>query len=489
MAIGLYLTVVYFFGILIPALIFFGLPFAVDYYLGDENKTALAPTIRWSMIVLAGVFFLLRRKHVERHAWQMFTIIMLTLLAGWYMGGWIGMFVVSLPILIVNTYIAFQLSQVIIPVHDPKNTTEILRRFIVFFAYVFGVQAPFWKSPAHDAREVEKRIDGDKSVSAFIKSLVWIAPHQAEGILKGSDFNVKGPGMFFLEKGEQPFDLVDLRTQVKKSKIKAISREGIPLEARISITFCIDDESYTRDMHYELRRANTLLEREPNMNLDGMFPYSRGRVKSALSMRSTKIDTRGTETLERWEDHILAMAEQRAREILSERSVEELWRARLNEESNAAEEITQTMEFTLDTPLRKLGIRLLGIKVSEFQFNEEAETDKEDEIINLQLSAWSVEWQKRQSLQRANVEAEVERSQHEAQAYAHSVLLTAIAEGLQQARALHPNLPRYVIALHYIGTLEKLLEEHSEDNEPDSQQAKVSLNKAKQNVLSKMRRG
>ena len=258
------------------------------------------------------------------------------------------------------------------------------------------------------------------------------------------------------------------------------------------MVFRVDYETWTKEQHQELRRANTLLRdgKEPDRNLAGTFPYSQARVKSVLSYRSRKttVDGEGTE---RWHDHVLGMAEQVAREVLAERSIEDLWKARENENSSAAEEITREMKGLINGPLRINGIQLINAKAANFSFKEGSinkKEEKEDEVTEQQLATWSVEWERQRSMTLSNGQAESERLQQEARAYAHSILLTAIAEGLQQARAIHPNLPRYVIAIRFIGALEKMIEQQPETNEKEDSKARANIHKAKAHLLSSTRR-
>jgi regulator of protease activity HflC (stomatin/prohibitin superfamily) len=96
------------------------------------------------------------------------------------------------------------------------------------------------------------------------------------------------------------------------------------------------------------------------------------------------------------------------------------------------------------------------------------------------IATWSVEWERHRAISLANGQAESERIQQEAQTYAHSILLSSIADGLKQTRALHPNLPRYVIAMRFVGALEKILE----DQPLEDPKAKDSLQNIKYHFLT-----
>ena len=115
------------------------------------------------------------------------------------------------------------------------------------------------------------------------------------------------------------------------------------------------------------------------------------------------------------------------------------------------------------------------------------EKEEESKIVEQQIMSWSTEWERQRNMSLANGRAESERFQQEARAYAHSILLTAIAEGLQRARTIHPNLPRYIIALRYIGALEEMIERQPETGEGEKQIARATVNGIKEQLLSNSR--
>jgi regulator of protease activity HflC (stomatin/prohibitin superfamily) len=320
--------------------------------------------------------------------------------------------------------------------------------------------------------------------------MIWTYPHQVIGVTDGPNFSVDGPGLIFIGKGKQPFDIVDLRDQSCKSTIKAISRDGISFEVDITVAFRVDSEVWTKEQHQELRRQNTLLRegKELDKNLNGTFPYSQARARSVLSYRSRKTTADDGQETERWNDHVLGMAEQAAREVLAERSIEDLWKARENENSSAAEEIANEIKAVIKDALRAHGIELINAKAAKFSFKDGNMDEKvKDEVSEQQLATWSIEWERQRSMTLANGQAESERLQQEARAYAHSILLTAIAEGLQQARAIHKNLPRYVIAMRFIGALEEMIEQQPETDEKEKLKARKNIGNAKAHFISNSR--
>ena len=107
---------------------------------------------------------------------------------------------------------------------------------------------------------------------------------------------------------------------------------------------------------------------------------------------------------------MLAMAETASHEVLSERTIEELWKVRINENSSALEEISTEMKSLLDEPLRRMGISLLEAKAFNFSFKNDGLAKKEEEIVNMQISAWSMEWEKQNAILLADGKAEADAS-------------------------------------------------------------------------------
>jgi len=165
-------------------------------------------------------------------------------------------------------------------------------------------------------------------------------------------------------------------------------------------------------------------------------------------------------------------------------------------------EIADAIKDRVSTSLQASGVRLFTARIVDFSFTEEkkeaekreeqvkkekeeSKSDmKEDEVTEQQLATWSIDWKRQRAEVLADGEAEAERLQQEARAYAHSVLLTSIAEGLQQTRSLDPALPSYVIAMRFIGALEQLVKQQPEAGEKTSDEVRDSIRNWKQWIMS-----
>ena len=477
---GIYLSVIYILEVAMAVVVFGGIPYYLEKLL---QVNELARWVRWAEIFIIGFIFFKKRKQAGSRGITSFLFHFSLLFISWLIDRWIGILVIAAPLLFIYYYISSRVALSVIPFSNPNDKTERRKRIEIFISYLWGLQLPLWKTASINENEADKRIDGAPSFWKNLNGMVWTYPHQIAGISNGPKFRADGPGLTFLSKDEQPFEIIDLRSRSCKSTIKAISKDGISLMMEVSISFVLDSEAWTRDYYQELLRANTMLRdgKEPNKNLDGTFPYSQARARSVLSYRSKKLSAEGEEQIQRWEDHVLALAEEAAREAVSERGVEDLWKARENETGTAAEEIANKIKILVRKDLQKVGITLLSAKASNFCFKDEAINNAiKDEVEQQNIATWSVEWERHRAISIANGQAEAERIQQEAHAYAHSVLLTSIADGLKQTRALHPNLPRYVIAMRFVGALEKMLE----DQPLVDPKAKDSLKNIKYHLLT-----
>ncbi len=445
-------------------------------------------TVIWVEMYAFVIYYFITREHAEVRGIYSALLHLVVLSAGWYMDRWLGILFFSVPLLFVFNHMLSRIALVIIPTSDPDNLIEMRQRRKVFFSYVFGLQMPFWNVSEMNARELEKRIDGAPFLDTTpFPGMLRTYSHQVVGVSNGINFRVEGPGVVFTKKGDQPFEVVDLRSQTRNSTIHAFSKEGIPFLANVSVTFKIDREPWHPILHHQLKRANPLMigGKVPDRNLKGMFPYSSVRVRSALYLRSKQ--SQPDEMIERWDDHILSAAEEAAREILAERPLIELWNLE-NPNTNALDEIAKQMKIQIEFPLRVKGIFVVATKAVPDFSDKEGLADKEREVnktvVKQQIDSWNAERERERIITQTEAEIIAEEIEQEARVYAHSALLTAIAEGLQMARTRDPNLMRYVIALRYVGALESMINQLPNDpNDPERQNTLSTVKGAKRNIM------
>ena len=395
----------------------------------------------------------------------------------WLLDGWMGIFLLGLPILVAYYSALYRLALVILPTANPEDRQERWKRFTVFAAYTWGLQFPLYVVESHAWAKPDKRINGDFTWDYPVPGLIWAKAHQVVGITSGTKFKrVVGPGLVFTGQLERAEQIFDLRLQLRSNVIDVVTKDGISLKVVVFTAFRLDPEDWSKELHQTLRRTNPLLReaRFPSYKL-GSFPYSPERVQAALSVTSTKTGG-ATDTTIYWDQWALNVVEDQARKVVAQKKLDELWRLPDEDDtefSNAMDVIANEIKAQVSPILRAYGILLVVSRIVNFSFPV-------DEIPRQQIANWSSAWEKKRSAILAEARAEADRAQQEARAYAAKLMLNAIAEGLQMAKALNQKLPRHVIALLFLSSLQDYIEQQPEDPVMEAQHHLI--NKLKEQI-------
>ncbi len=463
--------------------------------------------IRWSIFYLTSfVVLLYTREHGERRGFFSYLVQLTVLLVGWLVGKWSGILFLSLPLLGVYYLALYYFAQAVVPVSDPDSpglhfkdlpllkksraafrnrrsnphsegffqglfrlllifidTTQLVggerwQRFLILVLYTWGAQYPLIAVTDSFGRAHEIRINGNIFRSLGRPGLIRAEAHHAIGITTGVRFSrVDGPGTVFINRRfERLFEVVDLRTQLRANEIEAISKDGNPFKAILSAAFAIDRQEWSIADFHRLRVVAPLLkEGKPLSHNTGSFPFSPARVRAALSMTGVAVGTADQETASlHWDNRVMSQLEEAARFVLAQRNLDELWRPRDDKKgASALNEISAEIVGLTKSILQEKGVNLFSARIVNFVFPEN------HPIIEQQIKTWSSLWQQRAAQTIARGDAEAGRLQQEAKAYARSILLTSLAEGLQKTNVSRPDLARNIIALRFIGALEELIQQ------------------------------
>lgn len=92
----------------------------------------------------------------------------------------------------------------------------------------------------------------------------FLYSHQAAAIVRGNSYSrADGPGLVFLQSGESIGQLFDLRPHARRLPVSAITRDGIPVETSISVSF-------------QVRRPSPDQRRPRSVATDALpYPYER----------------------------------------------------------------------------------------------------------------------------------------------------------------------------------------------------------------------
>jgi len=450
---GLYMGVVVTLeaGVLV-SLIYYPLPQFLVYL---SRHTLDLATVRWVIIYAAGLVWSYRVSY-KTSGWRgiAFTFITLTIIFfGWLYDRWLGIFAMSVPILLIHLFIIHKVAQIILPASDPEDREEKRNKTRAFLVYLFGVQHPIWQAKAKVGRDFEKQLEGNSNAIGK-PGIIWTWSHQVAGITKGVGSNrVDGPGLIFIAPFETPMTLIDLRMQSRVCTVLAITKDGIEIPAVVFSAFVIDKEQASISRPSKRKPANG-----GDLNIDhpdGSFPYSSGRV--LLTLGATGINNpRQGESEEKielfWDEWVMKQIKHVTRLVVAERNLDELWRPKHDGLGvSALDEIAARLKDLLTPQLTEVGVNLITARIVNYQLPQI------HPVVEQNIKTWSSYWE--QQITEANADIDMIRREEieKAHAYAKSILLSAIADSITRARRINEALPRHVIAQYYIHALEEYI--------------------------------
>lgn len=416
------------------------------------------------------------RRYSGRRSPRTAFLHVLVISLGWWLGGLLGWFAFSLPLLFIFYFYLDQAAMVVVPASDPENAGERRQRAQILRAYAWDFQTPMYVVADHSGRKVEKRIPaspfGPLATALGIPGLLWTRSHQVAAVISGIDFRrVDGPGVIFLRKFERPFQVVDLRNQLRVSVLDVASQDGIPYKAILFLGFCLDREDWPEDLHTQLKTMTPLLENAKNVKRDGLvYPFSPPRVQAVLSKTGVKLSGAGQTTLH-WDEWVVSQVEEIARQELNRYPINAFWQGE-GGVTSALEQISRRIKEQAELPLRAAGVNLFAARIVNFRFSEQAEKQV-DGISQQQIELWKAFWERRREETLAQAKADAERMQQEAWAYAQSLLLTSIAEGFEQVKKSHPDLPSSAIALLFLSAVQDYITRYQTGEESGLQNMTV----------------
>ena len=417
--------------------------------------------MRW--IVLYLLVFAFAFSQIPMHSrWRGLTsllTLLTTFVLGWLYARWVGLIFVSLPIVLIFIHTLDKVAQAILPASNPEDKSERRQRTRVFLWYMLGMQYPFRVTDKKASRETVERIPGDPTKDLGKPGLVWTWPHQVVGLSKGIEFKkVDGPGVIYTDMFEKPVALIDLRTHLRTATINAVTKDGMYVPAIVFMAFAIDKEKWPKESwsKAEYSRIKYLIGDNPELDhLQGSYPYSSNRVRAAVN--AVGINTNfpdGDRSEIYWDEQVVKHVEQAARDVLADRSLDELWRPRNDGPAvSALDEMAVTLRERIASRLAQIGVQLFSARIVNYDLGED------HPIVKQNIKAWSTYWEQQITAAHADAEATYREEIERAYAYSKSVLLDAIAESINAARSINRDLPRHVIAQYYVHALEEYIKQ------------------------------
>ncbi|MBK8902076.1 MAG: SPFH domain-containing protein [Anaerolineaceae bacterium] len=280
-----------------------------------------------------------------------------------------------------------------------------------------GVEPKKKKKVSSLADEVDKLPDSLKSLKAG-----FIRGHQVLAITKGRSYvRPAGPGFVVLYKGEQIWRVIDLRPQRRSQPVLTKTRDGIPIETSVTVTF-------------QVRRDGA------GSDDDLLYPFDRDAIFH-VSYDET-VDQNGR--LLPWTHQLTPPAAAILANEIPKYSLNELTRA--EEGVSPVEAIKQTITRNLQRRFLPKGIEVLSVGVGGLVLP--------DGVRDQQFQTWQADWQRKIRVKNAAGNAEAMRRFKQARARAQIEIIENIINSIDAMRRDEDIELSQVIMLRMIEALE-----------------------------------
>ena len=200
-----------------------------------------------------------------------------------------------------------------------------------------------------------------------------VSSHQAISISKGSTLvRAAGPGFIRLSQGESIKKYIDLRRHIRGETSSAVTRDGIPLEARVNIIFQVKQSE----------------EDHPNDDLE--FPYDRSSVLWVSQLNTYSQEN----SIRPWSEQL---APQAATYMISE--IAQYTLDELSQDRTIFSGIAQRVRRQLRAEFDDWGIKIINVNVSPVKLP--------DDILEQRLDNWRAPLQSQILTEAAKGNAEI----------------------------------------------------------------------------------
>ncbi|MCP4420226.1 MAG: hypothetical protein GY805_26775 [Chloroflexi bacterium] len=251
----------------------------------------------------------------------------------------------------------------------------------------------------------------------------FIKGHQVLAITKGSSYvRPAGPGFVVLYKKETIWRVIDLRLQRRSQLVLAKTRDGIPIETSVSVTFRI--------------KQNAAGEQDTDI----LYPFDRDAIFHVSY--DDAIDEQGN--LLPWTRQLTSPAAAILSNEIPKHSLNELTRA--VEGVSPLEEIKQTINRDLKRRFLVKGIEVLAVGVGGLKLPES--------VRNQQFLTWQADWLRKIRVENASGNVEAVRRMKQARARAQIEIIENITNSIDAMRQEEGAELSQVIMLRMIEALE-----------------------------------
>ncbi len=264
-----------------------------------------------------------------------------------------------------------------------------------------------------------------ESLPASLKSLNagFIKGHQVLAITKGSSYvRPAGPGFVVLYKGEQIWRVIDLRLQRRSQPVLAKTRDGIPIETSVSVTFQIKQRpssSHDADLIYPFDRdAIFHVSYDDTIDEQGkLLPWTRQLTPPAAAMLANEIPKHSLNELTNVVEGVTPLAE-----------------------------IKQTITRHITRRFAPKGIKVIGVGIGGLKLPSS--------VRDQQFLTWQTDWLRKIRVENASGNVEAIRRIKQAQARAQIEIIENITNSIDAMRQEEGTELPQVIMLRIIKALE-----------------------------------
>jgi regulator of protease activity HflC (stomatin/prohibitin superfamily) len=273
--------------------------------------------------------------------------------------------------------------------------------------------------------EEEKQEEGALPVSFKKLKAGFVTSHNALAVARGNSYaRAAGPGFVMLAKKEHIKETIDLRPQVRSQIIKANTRDGIPFETTVSVSF-------------RVRQQNS-----GQGNDQRPYPYDREAIFHVSYLDSMSEDNKP----QPWVEQVSPRAAALLLDKLALHKLDQLY----NSEQNGRlllQGIAEEIEQSLANWLSARGIELLGVGIGHLR--------PPVQIKEQRVRSWQAGWERRIKVQEGIGRAEALRRVKQTRARAQIEIINNILESIDAMRLAEDTNLSEIIMLRMIEVLEE----------------------------------
>jgi regulator of protease activity HflC (stomatin/prohibitin superfamily) len=265
------------------------------------------------------------------------------------------------------------------------------------------------------------RFGGPGNVTIFNDSAVFLERF-------GRLTRVAGPGKIFLRRFERIHAVLDLRPQERSSTAKAVTKDGIPVQAEVQVRFQL------------ARPPANQVPPTP----DAPHPvYQWALVRAGQSHKYIVIKEKGEEAVLSWAEQVGVGGAMRA--TIADYRLDQLLEP-FEPGRDPRREISGSLQRAANNSARNIGAEVLEVRMGPLE-------PALEEVTQERISSWQATWASRARKEEARGEAEAIRERGLARAYAQMEIILSLAREFQDTLDRKVAPPAEIVILRFMEAL------------------------------------